>query len=84
MDPVDRQIAEYVVTWAPYGWPPADKTFVEFGMTSQRLHERCSDIVAALRPSKGTRTPEQNLVLELAGALRRPHIVRRTTAPTSS
>ena len=47
MDRFDREIMDFVRSWAPYGGPPADEILLEFGMTRDQLTHRVQDIVAA-------------------------------------
>ena len=69
MDKSDRHLIEHVLMWEPYGWPPADQTFVEFGMTPQRLFERCAQILNAARYNRGFSPQEVALIGRLAQAL---------------
>jgi hypothetical protein len=46
MDRFDRQILDFMRSWAPYGGPPADEVLAEFGMTRDALFERVNLIVA--------------------------------------
>lgn len=69
MNPFDRQIAEYVVTWEPYGWPPADQTLVEFGMSSGRLRERCVQIIVDVHRDRDREPYEAELISTLARSL---------------
>lgn len=41
----DRQLLTFVVNWAPFGGPPVDECFVEFGMDIDRVRERCAKVV---------------------------------------
>jgi hypothetical protein len=45
----DRDLVDFVRSWAPYGGPPADEVMVEFGMTVDQLAERVQLIVATER-----------------------------------
>jgi hypothetical protein len=45
----DRDLMDFVRSWAPYGGPPADEVMVEFGMTPDQLAERVQLIVATER-----------------------------------
>ena len=49
MDRFDREILDYVRSWAPYGGPPVDEVLTEFGMTRDQLYDRVHAIVAAER-----------------------------------
>jgi hypothetical protein len=46
MDRFDRQILDFMRSWAPYGGPPADEVLAEFGMTREELIDRAHLIVA--------------------------------------
>ena len=74
MDRTDRQIAQFVVMWAPYGWPPADRTWVEFGMSSERLHVRCIEIIGAARRTRELAPDERELVGQLVSIMMRRRI----------
>ncbi|BBY26892.1 hypothetical protein [Mycolicibacterium sediminis] len=47
MDRFDRQLMDFVRSWAPYGGPPSDEVMLEFGMTREQLTERITLIVAS-------------------------------------
>ncbi|WP_029117781.1 hypothetical protein [Mycobacterium sp. URHB0044] len=46
MDRFDREILDFMRSWAPYGGPPADEVLEEFGMTRDELVDRMHLIVA--------------------------------------
>jgi len=46
MDRFDRQILDFMRSWAPYGGPPADQVLTEFGMTRDELIDRAHLILA--------------------------------------
>jgi hypothetical protein len=46
MDRFDREILDFMRSWAPYGGPPADEVLEEFGMTRDELIDRMHLIVA--------------------------------------
>lgn len=46
MDRFDRQILDFLRSWAPYGGPPADEVLAEFGMTREELIDRAHLIIA--------------------------------------
>jgi hypothetical protein len=50
LDRFDHDLLAFVLSWAPYGGPPADECFVEFGMSPGRVHERCLQVVCTARP----------------------------------
>ncbi|WP_213575837.1 hypothetical protein [Rhodococcus sp. USK13] len=76
MNRTDRQIAQFVVMWAPFGWPPEDKAFVEFGLTSERLYARCIEIIAVARRNHDLAHEEKTLVSRLAAVLMRRRVAR--------
>lgn len=41
MDNEDRLMLRFMLTWAPYGGPPEDETFVAFGINTDELRKRC-------------------------------------------
>lgn len=45
LDKFDRDLLKFALLWAPYGGPPADELFPEFGITSQQLVPRIRAIV---------------------------------------
>jgi hypothetical protein len=49
MDRYDRDILDFVRSWAPYGGPPADEIWAEFGMTREQLFDRVDVIISAER-----------------------------------
>lgn len=49
LDRFDREMLDYVRSWAPYGGPPVDEVLTEFGMTRDQLYDRVRVIVAAER-----------------------------------
>jgi hypothetical protein len=59
MDRFDRQILDFMRSWAPYGGPPADEVLAEFGMTREELIDRAHLIVAteAARREREQRQP---------------------------
>lgn len=69
MDRFDRQIAEFVATWEPYGWPPADQTLVEFGMTSRRFYECCVQILVEIHRDQQLDPGEKDLILTMKRSL---------------
>jgi hypothetical protein len=46
MERFDREILDFMRSWAPYGGPPADQVLEEFGMTRDELIDRMHLIVA--------------------------------------
>ena len=47
MDRFDRDILEFVRSWAPYGGPPSDEVLAEFGLTPSQFAERVDLIISA-------------------------------------
>lgn len=37
----DRHLLAFTIKWAPFGGPPEDECFVEFGMNASRVREHC-------------------------------------------
>ena len=50
LDRFDRDLLTFVLSWAPYGGPPDSECFVEFGMSTDRVRERCMEVVCTARP----------------------------------
>ena len=46
MDRFDREILDFMRSWAPYGGPPAEEAMEQFGMTRDELIDRMHLIVA--------------------------------------
>lgn len=51
LDRFDRDLLTFILSWAPYGGPPNDECFVQFGMDVERVRERCMQVVCTARPS---------------------------------
>jgi hypothetical protein len=45
LDRFDRDLLAFMLSWAPYGGPPDRECFVEFGMSADRVQERCRQVV---------------------------------------
>jgi hypothetical protein len=41
----DRHLLTFMLWWAPFGGPPEDECFVEFGMKASRVREHCMQIL---------------------------------------
>jgi len=52
LDRFDRDLLTFVLSWAPYGGPPDNECFVEFGMSADRVRERCMEVVCGARPAE--------------------------------
>jgi len=50
LDRFDRDLLAFMLSWAPYGGPPENECFVEFGMSTDRVRERCMEVVCGARP----------------------------------
>lgn len=49
LDRFDRDLLTFVLSWAPYGGPPDNECFVEFGMSAERVRQRCVEVVSTTR-----------------------------------
>jgi hypothetical protein len=49
LDRFDRDLLAFILSWAPYGGPPENECFVEFGMTADRVREHCMEVVCGVR-----------------------------------
>jgi hypothetical protein len=47
MNRFDREMLDYVRSWAPYGGPPSDEVLAEFGLTPSELADRVDHIISA-------------------------------------
>jgi hypothetical protein len=70
MDRFDREILDFVRSWAPYGGPPDDQALQEFGLTRDELIDRAHLILA----TEAARRERE---------LRRPWLRVQTTAPAT-
>ena len=52
LDRFDRDLLAFLLSWAPYGGPPDNECFVEFGMNADRVRERCMEVVCTARPGQ--------------------------------
>jgi hypothetical protein len=52
LDRFDRDLLAFVLSWAPYGGLPENECFVEFGMSSDRVRERCVEVVCTARAAE--------------------------------
>jgi hypothetical protein len=71
LDRFDRDLLTFMLSWAPYGGPPNDKCFVEFGMDAERVRERCMQVVCTARPANFGDT-EHSLLLRASRLLLGP------------
>lgn len=67
----DRQMVEMFVTWSPYGGPPEDEIWIEFGISSDRLLERVTAIVSKCF-KEFLHNEDRYLLLRAREALRHP------------
>ncbi|AQT83089.1 hypothetical protein B1R94_24925 [Mycolicibacterium litorale] len=67
MDRFERDLLTFLLSWAPYGDPPGTDCFLQFGMSTERLRERCLQVVCTTRPTD-LRDPERSLLVR-AGRL---------------
>jgi hypothetical protein len=70
-DRFERDILEYLRSWAPYGGPPTDEVWTEFGMTRDELVERAQLIIAAQRARHDQEARQPWLRVAPAGAGKR-------------
>lgn len=64
----DRDLLTFWLSWAPYGGPPADECFVEFGMAIERVRECCMQVVCTARAADYGDT-ERSLLLRASRQL---------------
>jgi hypothetical protein len=62
LDRFDRDLLSFMVSWAPYGGPPDNECFVEFGMSAEEIHQRCVHVVSTTRAADCS-DPERDLLL---------------------
>ena len=83
LDRFDRDLLAFVLSWAPYGGPPDDECFVEFGMSIDRVHEHCMQLVCTARAADYGDT-EHSLLMRAARLLLGPvQRDRRSAAPVA-
>ena len=63
MDSFDRQIVQYVRSWAPFGGPPQDEILPLFGLTFPQFDQRFRDIIASLQLRMSVLTEEDKELL---------------------
>lgn len=71
LDRFDRDLLTFMLSWAPYGGPPTDECFVEFGMDAERVRERCMQVICTARPADFGDT-EHSLLLRASRLLLGP------------
>jgi hypothetical protein len=82
LDRFDRDLLVFTLSWAPYGGPPENECFVEFGMNVDRVRERCLEVVCAARAAEYN-DEDRSLLLnaaELLGPIQRDS---RSIAPVA-
>jgi hypothetical protein len=84
LDRFDRDLLAFWLSWAPYGGPPADECFVEFGMDTERVRERCMQVVC-MAPAANYGDTERSLLLRASRLLMEPpsQRARRSIAPVA-
>jgi hypothetical protein len=65
LDRFDRDLLAFILSWEPYGGPPENECFVEFGMSGDRVRERCMEVLCTTRPIEYSET-ECSLLLRAA------------------
>jgi hypothetical protein len=80
LERIDRQLLTFVLNWAPYGGPPEDECFLEFGMAAHRVRERCVEIVCA-SPSGYYSEPDFQLLVSISNLLSKPQPRRQPGSP---
>jgi hypothetical protein len=71
VDVQDRRLLEFVLAWAPYGGPPADEIFCEFGCSRTRLDEQFQQIMTAVVDQLTSLPRADRRLVERARSLRR-------------
>ena len=83
LDRFDRDLLAFLLSWAPYGGPPENECFVEFGMSIDRVRERCAQVVYTARAAEYGDT-ERSLLVRVARLLPKPvQRERRSAAPVA-
>jgi hypothetical protein len=63
----DRDLLTFVLSWAPYGGPPEDECLIQFGMSANRVRQRCHELICTARPHD-YEAPESQLLLRASRA----------------
>jgi len=63
----DRDLLTFVLRWAPYGGPPDDECLIQFGMSADRVRQRCHELVCTAGP-RDYDQPEFQLLLRASRA----------------
>jgi hypothetical protein len=63
----DRDLLTFVLNWAPYGGPPDDECLIQFGMSADRVRQRCHELICTARPHE-YEAPESQLLLRASRA----------------
>jgi hypothetical protein len=66
VDWFDRQILQYVLRWAPFGKPPEEDVYPNFGMNIYQLTDRFADIVKTMNSRKHQLDPNDTDLLAKA------------------
>src|SRR4029453_18592862 len=85
LDRFDRDLLVFWLSWAPYGGPPTDECFVEFGMDVEGVEPRggrCMQVVCSARAAEFVDT-DRSLLLRASQLLLGPltQRERRSAAP---
>ena len=49
MDPLDKQLINFVLKWAPFDGPPEEDAFSEFGLNTRGVYLRAQRIIDSYR-----------------------------------
>jgi hypothetical protein len=82
LDRFDRDLLTFMLSWAPYGGPPENECFVEFGMTVDRVRERCLEVICTARAAEYG-DAERSLLFRTAQLLGPIQRDRRSIAPVA-
>ena len=83
LDRFDRDLLTFLLSWVPYGGPPENECFVEFGMNVDRLRERCAQVVYTARAAEYG-DAERSLLVRVARLLPKPvQRERRSATPVA-
>lgn len=78
LERLDRHLLMFALRWAPYGEPPEDECFTEFGMTAPRVREACVRIACTAPPGFYNKA-DYRLLVSISRLLARPTVVRAST-----
>lgn len=66
MNTFERSIVSYSLAWAPFGGPPKDEIFPEFGLTPNQFRRRFRRIIVRMSLSENELDASHRLLLESA------------------